>query len=106
MYKDINIKYGGTKMRYKTRFPESYNEGRGNITLTLSIAAVRKLQEIDNKSGYVNDLIIDDLSSGESVETKMLIAQVNQKKSQLEKQGYGVQIFKIPTPNEVKEDVE
>ena len=87
-------------MRYRTRFPESYNDGRGNITLTLSAIACRKLRELDNASAYVNDLIIDDVSNGESVETKMLIAQVNQKKAQLEKLGFGVNVFKMPTESD------
>lgn len=84
-------------MRYKTRFPDSYNSGRGNITLTLSVLACQKLRELDNASAYVNDLIIEDTANGEPVETKMLIAQINQKKPQLEKLGFGVQIFKMPT---------
>lgn len=91
-------------MRYKSRFTESYNEGRGNVTLTLSAIACRKLSELDNKSAYVNDLIIDDASNGESVEVKMLMAQVNQKKAQLEKMGFGVQVYKIPVKNSEEEN--
>ena len=87
-------------MRYKTRFTDSYSEGRANVTVTLSVLAARKLQDIDNKSGYINDLIIEDLSENGNVEKKLIVAQIMKNKIELEKYGMSVNLFKIPSESE------
>lgn len=77
-------------MRYKSIYPDSYNEGRGNVTVSVSAKALMRLQDIGNASAYINDLIIADLD--EKIEVKSMMAQTNKLKSEMSKHGYDLVI--------------
>lgn len=86
-------------MRYKTRHPDSYLDGRVNITFTISVKAYRWLQERENASAIVNDLICDSMEMQASPEAKSLLAEVNKAKIQLEKMGWNVTVDKVQDEN-------
>lgn len=83
-------------MRYKTRFPESYDEGRVNITLSISAKSFKLLQEIDNASAYINDLVYEDMKDGKSIDLKLAIADINKHRDLLLKNNMDFKLFRIP----------
>lgn len=77
-------------MRYKTRYPDSYLDGRVNATFTISSVSWKWLQDVDNMSAVVNDLILDQIESKVTPESKALVAEINKLAKQLK--GFSVHI--------------
>ena len=78
-------------MRYKSEFPQSYEDGVVNMSVTLSRAAKDMLtaNEIDNASAFLNDLVIEALQEKDYFK-KRLMASINASREALRKQ-YGVE---------------
>lgn len=78
-------------MKYKTEYPQAYAEGVINKSVTLSRVAVDllELNEIDNSSAFINDLLIDALQEKDFFKKK-LISQITNARETL-KQKYGIE---------------
>jgi len=77
-------------MAYRTEYPEAYAEGIVNKSISLSKAAYDLLQQMDNHSAFINDLIIDALQERDFFK-KRLIRQMNAIQKELVEK-YGVQL--------------
>ena len=71
--------------RYRSEYPESYNEGSVNRTFSISKAAYDLLvEEIENHSAFVNDLIIEALQQKDFFK-KRAMRQFNSIREELDK---------------------
>lgn len=77
-------------MRYRSEYPQAYQDGVITKSVTLSRTASDLLNEneIDNQSAFINDLIIDALQEKDFFKKKMLAA-INTERERLEKT-YGI----------------
>lgn len=90
-------------MRWKSEYKDSYDDGIVNKSITISRMAADLLDEneIENASGFINDLIIEALNEKDLFK-KRLILNITKSRTELKKT-YGIETnFEIVPPIEVK----
>ena len=84
-------------MRYKSEYPDSYKEGIRNKSFSISSVASELLDvnDVDNESAFVNDLIINALQEKEFFKKKLMAQITTARKELKDKFGIDIEVKKI-----------